>query len=1280
MKEGLRPLTLLFFTLILLKLTGAINPIFALQDSTSIYIKWIGPVVKLQEDGTEQKVLNHLEVIYLDEYSNIPFYQVIIQEAQINNLSISHVAYEDNTEEESALLENLTLKDIPAPLTQVKYAAGKPVSYIFMPTVTVDSINQQKRKIKSFTLRYTLDPKNIDALKRTSGFRNSVLATGDWYKFAIPQKGIYKLTYDQLKRAGIPIDDVDPKHIKIFGNGGGMLPQKNDLNRHKDLMENSPFISGEDDGKFSREDYILFYGQGADKIEFNPLKKSFEYERNVYSDSTFYYLTVNPDPGLKVGNQANLGESFPIVDHFDDYIVHEKDIISVNNSGREWYGEVFNNLKLSNDFKFPAEGLLENSEIKITCSFLALAYKASSYSLSLNNFDVGSVNLGIVSEGQYMERGVVSRDSFQLNSSFINLPANTLNVKLTYNRSSNLSSAYLDYLFLSIRRKLSLYNSQTFFRSSESTRNSNTTYRISNLTPSSMIWDITNPLSPVNQLFSIVNNQAIFGASSTELKEFVVFEPAKISTPVFIEKVANQNLQGEGLFDMVIVTVDKFKEEAQRLADFRAAKDQLSIKVTTVQEIYNEFSSGAKDVTALRDYMKYLYDLGANGQGLKYLLLFGKSSYDIKNKIQGNINFVPIYGSRNSLHPIYSYSSDDYYGFLDDGEGEWNENSSGDHLMDIGIGRIPVRDKKEAKLVVDKIIHYDSSPLTMGAWRKEICFVADDGDFNLHQLDADKLANLVDTTYSEFNVNKIYLDSYPQVDMGNDIQSAPEVNKAINDALKSGSLIINYTGHGGQYKWADEGILDTEMISKWKNHHKLPFFVTATCTFGKHDDPISQSGGEKMLLDIRGGAIGLITSSRPVFSSTNYALNLSFYNFVFKQVNGEFLTIGDIFKEVKNSSLKGSINRNFSLLGDPSMKLSYPKKNIEITSVNDNAVIEAGDTLKALSKVNIKGKIQDLNGADIQSFNGVLYASIYDKLYTTTTLGTPSMDYQERSSTVFRGKSSIIDGKFNFDFVVPKNISYDFNIGKISLYAVNTEKDEDATGSNKKIRFGGSNPESVADREPPELKLYLNDTTFRNNGIAPSNSLLLARLSDKSGISISNSFNHQITATLNNDQVYILNDFYEAEIDNYQIGWISYPMDDLPRGKNILKVRVWDTHNNVTETILDFYVEEDARLTLHNVINYPNPFSEKTNFQFNHNAAGENLLVRLDIFSIKGEHVLGKEFQYSLAPSTINSIEWDGRNLSGQKLNEGIYIYKISIISQVSGLKNQQYKRLIIKN
>lgn len=1240
----------------------------------NVEISWLPPKQIFLDDGSSHFVLDHKEAVHTASFHYLPAIAIVIPQKKITSYIIKDIIYEELVEEEFIIIQEQFQKNHDS-LLEIKYQVKVPISYLYIPTVKWDPLEEKFLKIKSFELEYNTDQQPLtDNNFRTRQSTSSVLTTGKWYKFAVAEKGIYKISYEKLKSVGVPVDEINPKNIKIFGNGGGMLPQKNSETRYEDIVENAIYVSGEEDGKFSSEDYLLFYGQSPDYVSFDINTDSFLYSKNVYSDSCYYFLTVDGEPGLRIPLQENLGNDFAIVDRYNDYIVHESDLVTAISSGREWYGERFQE-KADYTFDFTITDIVDNTDIKIASSLLSFSLNPSSYSLFLNDFPVGTTDFPPIQEGQYLEKGKEKIDIFTLNSSLINVNEG-LSFKINYQKQSNWG--LLNYFILSFERNLSLTNKQTFFRSKTSLQSSNATYQIENVAENDKIWDLTDPLRPINQEFSISNNTALFGSSSTELKNWVVFNPQELFSPTFIREVPNQNLKGEGTFDMVIITHKSLLLEAQRLADFRSSGDQLSVKVVTVEEIYNEFSSGAKDITAIRDYMRHLYNQDEGIPKLKYLLLFGKGSFDIRDKTPGNINLVPLYLSRNSLHPIYSYSSDDYYAFLDDDEGEWLENADGDHLMDLNVGRIPVRDINEAKVVVDKIIYYSTNLETYGRWRKEITFVADDGDLNLHQNDADKLATLVDTTYSDFNVQKIYMDAYPQVRTGTQKKYAPEVNDAINDAIKNGVLIMNFTGHGGMNVWTHEEILTTDMIMKWDNMKKLPLFVTATCNFGQHDDATERSAGEKLLLSSTGGAIALVTSSRPVFSSTNYALNFAFYNFAFKKVDGQYPTLGEIFKETKNNSLKGSVNRNFSLLGDPSMKLAYPQNDIVITSITNHESLEKTDTLKALSRVKIAGKIINHLKDTLETFNGYLFGTIYDKDKLTTTLSSPSMTFKEKSSYIFRGQATIKNGEYSLEFIVPKNISYNIDKGKISLYALDSIQKIDASGSSNKISVGGSSSSFPLDLEPPAIKLFMNDTTFRNGGITDANSLFLANIFDESGISIIQSVNQNITLTLNNGKEIILNNFYEAEADSYKNGWISYPINDLPVGRNMIKLKVWDSYNNSSEAELEFFVEEDAKLALANVMNFPNPFAGKTTFQLDHNAAGEDLEIILEIYSVKGEQIYSFATQFSDAPSRINVLEWDGRNNSGSYVKEGIYIYKLMVHSKSSGLKNQKYKRLII--
>jgi hypothetical protein len=564
-------------------------------------------------------------------------------------------------------------------------------------------------------------------------------------------------------------------------------------------------------------------------------------------------------------------------------------------------------------------------------------------------------------------------------------------------------------------------------------------------------------------------------------------------------------------------------------------------------------------------------------------------------------------------------------------------------------------------------------------------FVADDGDGTdgiRHSSDAERLSVMVDTSYSNFNIGKIYVDAYPQNIYPN-YQEAPEARQAVNDAIKSGALIMNFTGHGNEFQWTAEKILDNFMVSRWENLYQLTFFVTATCEYGRHDDPGIRSGAEFGMLNKRGGVIGLVTTSRPVFASTNYILNQAFYGQVFERVEGKYQTIGEIFKNTKNESLNGPVNRNFSLLGDPSMKLAYPEQNIVIENINEYPIESQIDTLKALKNVTVSGKIVDSDQMHLVNFNGILTAKVYDKSVTAETLGTqdPVMQYDIRKSLIFNGDVSIRNGEFDFQFVVPKNISYKIGDGKISMYSINNENNLDAAGSNIDIPVGGSLDTAELDNLPPEINMYLEDTTFVDGELTSDHPRLIAHLFDENGVNITeNGVNQGILATMDDEENFVLNNFYKADIDNYQSGTLSYQFSELEEGLHYLVLKVWDTHNNMAEEYLEFIVGESHELVIKNLLNYPNPFREETTFSFEHNRSGEDLEIILYIYSQTGSLVKIIEGITENSEFRVNDIKWDGRGGSGKKLESGIYIYRIYIRSLVDGAKNGGFEKLVIIN
>ena len=694
--------------------------------------------------------------------------------------------------------------------------------------------------------------------------QNAVLSKGEWYKFGVTKTGVYKIDAAMLSSIGVNTNTLNPKKLRIFGNGGGMLPQSNSEARPDDLQENAILVSGEADGNFDGGDFILFYAHDSDRYYYDDINQRFVYENNIYADTAYYFLNIGEDDGIRIQSQADAGHGFSRINDFDYHESYEKDESNQLRSGRKWYGERFGNA--SKDILFNISDIKAGSQA--TLEIATMSYRSfdnnSMFSTKVNSTEIGNQSFSTVYDSRYAIKGRNNKKVFPFYASLLSsLNEVAINLQFTPSGGSN-SAGYLDYLFLTVKRNLNFSSDQMIFRSVESLENANSTFELGNISADTKIWDVTDAYSPKEQQFGN-SGAAQFGVETSVLKEFIVFN-SNYLIPEFFEKVKNQNLHALAVPNMLIVTHEDFRNEAERLADFREANDGMMVKVVNIQEVYNEFSSGAQDITAIRDFVKHLYDQKADQ--LKYLLLFGDCSYDYKNIKENNTNKIPIYEARNSLDPVKTFSSDDYYGFLDDDEGEWLEAPANRDSLNIGIGRLPVNTAEEAKAVIDKIIHYATSESTLGNWRNEIYLLADDishteTDFD-HLTDAEKLAFEIETNNNVFNTNKLYLESFEQ-EITPTTDEAPLFIEALSREIDKGGLIFNYSGHGGEAKLTDEAILDIEMIRGLENYDRLPLFVTATCEFGRYDDPAMKSGAEELLLNDKGGAIALVTTTRPVF-------------------------------------------------------------------------------------------------------------------------------------------------------------------------------------------------------------------------------------------------------------------------------------------------------------------------------------------------------------------------------------------------------------------------------
>ncbi|CAG4988585.1 hypothetical protein DYBT9275_00116 [Dyadobacter sp. CECT 9275] len=1095
---------------------------------------------------------------------------------------------------------------------------------------------------------------------------SAVLAKDKWVKIGITETGVYKLDISLLRRMGISGGKIAASGIRIFGNGGAMLPQSNSTPRTAGLTENAVWIEGGDDGTFDETDAVYFYGEGPHVIVPDTVNVELHHQINCYSDTSYYFLTYGDTPGLRIGAAETVSSTGQVVDSFDDYWYHEEETYNLLRSGRVWFGEYLGTSALN--FPVNISGVLPSSTVKFFASGIGAAQVATRFSWLFNGQQIGEGAVGTVTSqlaDQYALRAQRTTGSFSavLPAS---LPA-AFTAGVSYIRNGQSSAqAYLDYLALQIKRELRPYDNQQIYRflSAEA---SLATFRIKNISASWKLWDISNSARPAQLVNNENGTKDITLASKRRFRQWIGFTFSQALTPASWTLTGNQGIhQDTEEIDLLMVTAPAFITEAERLAAFRRDHDGLKVKVVTTYQVYNEYASGKPDLTAIRDFARHIYKMGRGK--LRYLLLFGDATYDYRNKLQNQTadqrkSWVPVYESRESLNPVYTYSSDDYYGFLDDAEGEWIESAAGDHQLDIGIGRLPVKNLTEARTVVNKLIHYASAEARK-SWKNTVRFVADDGDGNVHQQHADQLAQLIG---DRFLAKRIFLDEFPQVTTSQGQKSA-EVNAQIKKTINNGSLILNYTGHGGVNGWAEEQILTLADMLSVHGYDNMPLLVTATCDFGRYDDMGQVSGAELMVLSPKGAAIGALSTTRPVYSSTNYTLNKALYESLRIKMQGQ--RMGNVVKSTKNNALVGSLNRNFTFLGDPSMLLTENERYI-------NWSMEP-DTLLALRKVKLKGGIfYTKDSLPDSDFNGTANIAIYDKPVSFQTLGNEGsrQSYSEFRNKLFEGVVTVVNGSFVCEFVVPKDINYQFGVGRASIYASNIKGTADVSDQLDLI-IGGSDQMAV-DEKPPVISAYLNDPSFRDGDQVPASSDLMIKLSDENGINVSASgVGHNITAVINDTLEINLNDYYSSELDDFTKGTIYYPFENLKPGKYTVRIKVWDTYTNYSEITFGFLVGAASGIVIEELKIYPNPFQSDLSFQLEHNRENEDIEVDFKVLSISGQTLGSERWTYYNSEKEIAEKVTSGA-LTTNLYYLNAYLYVIEIRSLKDNSVDRKSGRLL---
>lgn len=1091
----------------------------------------------------------------------------------------------------------------------------------------------------------------------------SVLNSGKWVKIQVAEDGIYKLTAADLKKMGF--SNLDK--VAVYGYGGWPLDEDFSTTYIDDVPEVAVWRSA---------DYLLFYGKGPRKWEYSSSDKSFIHTNNPYSNYGYYFVTEKETAGRTMEKAASAAGATLQVTTFDDYVLHEEELVSVNSSGRELYGESFTST-LSRDFTISVPGIT-NDEGKATLSFISRGNGTITMNVDGNALISGSVS---VPSDEYE----VARELYR-ERAWMADKGETVKVNIGYSTTGH-KNVHLNYFRLQMKRQLKVYDNYTFFRSF-SARGNASRFVIQGADASTLVFDVTDGVNPQQMETSLNGTELSFSIpASASLREFVVVKPSQIKAPVTVGEVANQNLHALPQQDMIIIAQPNFTTQAERLAEAHRTKDNLTVRVVTPESIYNEFSSGTPDATAYRRFMKMFYDRKTSeADAPKYLLLFGDGSFDNRKltsawKSVDMSNMLLTYQTENSLSS-QSYVIDDYFGFLDDAD---NKKSLQNKKLCLGIGRFPIRTVEQATQMVDKVISYMENKNT-GSWKNNLCFMADDGSntdgfMTEHMEFADQLAGYVESEHPEFLVNKLYYDAYKK-DMT--AGTYPDVRSGLQKLLKDGLLLFNYTGHGGTTALSDEKVLTQTDINQFTYTH-LPVWVTATCDFTRFDD-LNTSAGEDVFLNKSSGGIALFTTVRVAYSRPNFPINDNVIRNLFERNNGRRRTLGEVMQATKNT-LSSVYKLGFCLIGDPAVKMAYPEFGMKVTTVNGQSVDGNSISFKALEKITVEGEVLDASGQLVTDFTGIVNPTVKDSKVTVTCLknsnkdDSPAFTFTDYPNTIFIGNDSVRNGKFSFTFTVPKDISYSNLQGKMNLYAVDTESGNEAQGNFDNFIVGGTSDTAETDTIGPEIRaLYLNDTTFVDGGQVNTTPYFVAELWDKSGVNITgSSVGHDMMLVIDESTVlsYNLNSYYELLLGEDGTGIVKFPIPALEPGKHTAEFWVWDILNNSTVRTFTFEVVEGLKPFLFDVIATPGIAREQVTFHLMHNRPESRMRVGIMVYDLAGRQLWKHEESGTSGLFENYTVSWDLTS-GGARMRPGVYIYRAAISTDNSKDATKARKFIIL--
>lgn len=1075
----------------------------------------------------------------------------------------------------------------------------------------------------------------------------SVLSTGRWWRLSVSEEGVYGITPRDIPALlGVNIDS-----IAVYGRDGAMLSTENHLTSTADLQSLHVDIRDRNGNhRFDADDELLFFGEGAGGWGYDNELKRWTFTPHAYANENCYYLTVNATETTRIATVPAV-EADTVMSTHTVVARRDNDLVNIYQSGQVWLGEKFSTSQpqRSVEVRLPGSGI---SDVKVRYAVASLSTAQATFT-----FNTSGLSRQETTNEYSPYRTAIDRIT-------TNQSAYTFNIR--FSPSENAGLGYLDFIELNAYATLAYSGGQALVRNDRHL-GSTARFTMSGLN-SARVWEVTNH-EDVREMEVSSNG---WSDNTLKARKYVVFDEYSYLTPSDIAEIENQNLHGAPQADMVIVTLEAYRSQAERLAGLHEVFDGLTTLVVSDQEVFNEYSSGKKDPMAIRSLLRDLKSRYTS-RPPRYLALFGKGTYDNRNLLGDNTPTMVTYETPYSFDSEgASYASDDMLGYLSPyGHGSSTE------TLEVSVGRLPAKNESEATLLVDKVERYLTrvdleDETNRGDWRNYVALLADDADpgrsgDTIFAHSSETIAKALKTTMPQINIDRLYADAYHQ-ESGSIGSYYPDLNNALRQRINYGCLLLNYIGHGSAAYIGTERFIEPSHIANYTNGDRMPFFVTSTCSYGRFDQVGEQCGAELCVL-APSAMIGVISATRPISHIERF--NRDVVLFALDPAN----TVGDALRMAKNRT---STSMAICLLGDPALRLSQPSNRVKVTHINADPVDDINDVqADVLSRVTVRGEIQDSNGVRIDDFNGTVYPIVFDREMRSSTLANDNpgteVAFWQQKTVLYRGSHEVKNGCFEYSFLVPRDVSYQYAYAKLSHYAKSAS--EHATGSFTHLKLGGMSDTVIDANLAPDIRLYIGDTNFHAGGLTGPSPTLVALLSDSAGINVGTGLGHDITAVLdgNPNGLIVLNDLYQPDITDSRSGSVAYTLRDLAPGRHTVTVKAWNIFGVSSTASIPFVVRGADTLCFSNLDAIPNPSSTRMTLSLRVNVPDAIASAELEIYNSRGQMAYRCTPTVSAEGFIVGPVVWDV-----SAVPPGLYLARM-VVTDTDGETHQATTKCIVR-